>query len=262
MIKSKKLLSLFLLGLLLISACGPSAEEAAATMAAETVQAGREQTQIVEQAIQETVAAAEAANTQTPTFTLTLTPEPTFTETPIPSPTVVSTVEVTSETATVWEGPGIAFPILMTANKGDTFEVYGRSADGSWLVILVDEAGTKGWISISDIKIEGDIGGLLVMESPPTPTVPTATNSTSTSVKITIINNSSKKVTFLAQDESIKKVINLKPGTETSFELPKGSYYGFVGFGGVFCEKGVFSLTNDLLWLVTDSFTCAQDPLH
>ena len=241
---------------ILISACGPSAEETAATMAAETGQAQQE-TEIIEHSIQETVDAAKAAFTQTPTFTLTLTPEPTFTETPIPSPTIVPIAEVTAEEAIIRDGPGVEYLVLDTAKTGDTFEIVGRSADNSWLVILFNDV--QGWISVSDVKVNTDISHLLVMETPPTPIY---TPQERNFVWVTIINQLDRTITISFYRSTYGKhiIIKLAKGEQITVEVPKGKYKVGLSDGKHPCENGgVYEFVQDIIWVVTD---LCNHPFH
>jgi uncharacterized protein YraI len=252
----KKIFYSILLFSLIASACGPSTEEVAATMAAETVQAQRE-TDSVEQSIQDTVEAAEAAYTQTPTFTLTLTPMPAFTETPIPSPTTIPVAEVTVEEAVIRDGPGTAYLVLDTAHQGDTFEIIGRSADNSWLVIMLEDG--QGWINVSDVKANTDISNLLVMETPPTPIY---TPVVKTSFWITIINQYDKEIyySFYASEGTINKHGRIPIGMQDSFELAGGRYKFHAGAKNYNCTGGgTFELNHDIYWIVTDP---CNHPFH
>jgi hypothetical protein len=78
------------------------------------------------------------------------------------TPTILATVVpfiVVNETANLREGPGLSFNITRILNKGETYQVFMRSSDNSWLSL---DQGNKNWISTSLVSLSGDINSLPV----------------------------------------------------------------------------------------------------
>jgi hypothetical protein len=150
---------------LFLAACGPSAEELAPTIVAQTAAANQTATAAVGGAL--SAALTELA----PTLTATATPTPSFT--PSLRPTATATpnplAEVVVELGSIWSGPGDAYKIILNANQGDQLEAAGWSADGEWLVVLLDD-GEMGCISADEIQIGEQGGGLPTVLPPPTAT--------------------------------------------------------------------------------------------
>jgi serine/threonine protein kinase/uncharacterized protein YraI len=118
-------------------------------------------------------ATATATQTPRPTGTLTSTTLPSATSTATPQPTVIFKAIVAVEAANVRSGPGTAFAIVESLPLGTELTVTGRSQDGSWLIVLLDD-GQEGWISLSVVAVDFDVESLAEIESPPTPRVPVA----------------------------------------------------------------------------------------
>jgi|GEM_PF-4673855 len=94
------------------------------------------------------------------------------------TPPTPSTPIVTASTFAldIRSGPGLEFSIINQLNAGDSLEVIGISEQGTWLqVVLI--TGSTGWVSNSDVTLQGDIDSIpIVAEPTPTPTVtPSAT---------------------------------------------------------------------------------------
>ena len=120
-----------LLGLtcLLISACGPSAEDLAATQLAAITQ--------TQAALPTATPAPSATPTDIPTLTPTetLVPTATATDTPTPEPKVI--VSSSSETP-AYAGPGgDPYVEVVTLTQGQELDYVGRSADGQWIAFAI-----------------------------------------------------------------------------------------------------------------------------
>jgi hypothetical protein len=111
---------------------------------------------------------ATAVFTRSPTF-LPTTIEPTVTRTMAPTPFVGLEGEVSSFTW-VRTGPGENYRALITYNKGEGLQVLGKNQDGTWLVVLLSDGTTVGWISSEDIKVSAQVHILPVATPPPTQT--------------------------------------------------------------------------------------------
>jgi hypothetical protein len=92
------------------------------------------------------------------TITRTSTPRPTATatatETPTPTPTV--SLKLNSR-ANIRTGPGKTFRPTMVGKTGDEWVVYGRSADGEWLLVDVEN---YLWVHESVVWIDVNIADL------------------------------------------------------------------------------------------------------
>jgi len=84
-------------------------------------------------------------------------------------------------------GPGIFFETLDVALKGITYPLDGRNATGDWYRIMLTP--NKGcWVLANTGSVSGDLSGLRVLISPPTPTptpTPVPTDCTSYTTKAT-----------------------------------------------------------------------------
>jgi hypothetical protein len=112
--------------------------------------------------------------TPTPTPTLTLTP------TPLPT-TAANQATVTGGVVNIRQGPGVLYPILTTAVRGDTLIVRGQNQAGDWLQVQLAH-GPLGWIarSLTDFRGTAPIVAApplppTVPPPPPPPSVPTHT---------------------------------------------------------------------------------------
>jgi len=147
---------LVVLFLLLISACGPSAEEQA-TLTATAVTA---------------TAAWTEASTSVPTSTATqtLTATPAFTATMTPSPTIAATATFTFPAATVNKqahcryGPSVAYLHAADLLPGDTGTVRERYIYGNWLYVKFDKLNYFCWVAPSVVDVVGDISTLKYKE--------------------------------------------------------------------------------------------------
>ncbi|MEM7031618.1 MAG: SH3 domain-containing protein [Chloroflexota bacterium] len=136
-------------------------------------------------------------STFTPTLIPTETPIPTDTFTPSPLPTVTPSLSPTpapptdtptptipnariSTTVNVREGPGTNFGRIGRVTEGHSSDVFGRSADNSW--IFINFSGGQGWVSAQFANIDGNLAQADVIEvqapapaannPPPAPTEP------------------------------------------------------------------------------------------
>lgn len=101
-----------------------------------------------------------------------------------PTPTSVPEPEapqaVASRTMNVRAGPGTDFSVVASAATGDSFDITGKNADGSWYEVCCFAGDEKGWLSASLVTVEGDAAAIELAENipepPPTPTpAPTPT---------------------------------------------------------------------------------------
>ena len=109
----------------------------------------------------------EPTATRRPTTTITLTALPTLTETP-----VRYEVKVWSDFANIRTGPGTVYAVLDYKERDAELVAIGRNEAGNWFVVQLDPD-TIGWIAGSTLMTDFDPRLLPVVESPPTPIVPT-----------------------------------------------------------------------------------------
>jgi hypothetical protein len=96
---------------------------------------------------------------RTPTPTLTLTPSispipPTASSTPTPTvpPPVIGVVQSVQD-VNIRDGPGTGFDAVVALRPGTGVEVLGRSPDGAWYNIVMED-GREGWISATLVYIQ------------------------------------------------------------------------------------------------------------
>ncbi len=143
--------------LLLISACGPSAEERATLTAT---------------AITATAAAWTKTPSPMPTFTATqtFTPTPVLTTTLTPSPTIAATATFVFPAATVNKqahcryGPSVAYLHAADLLPGDTGTVRERYIYSNWLYVKFDKLNYFCWVASSVVDVVGDISTLKYKE--------------------------------------------------------------------------------------------------
>jgi hypothetical protein len=109
-----------------------------------------------------------SGSTPTPVASLSPTPTPVVSPTPTPS----GFFFVPSFNANCHKGPGTIFDILGVAMKGTNYPIDGRNAENTWLRIMLN-ANMGCWVLGTSGTPTGDLSGLRVLISPPTPT-PTA----------------------------------------------------------------------------------------
>ncbi|MEA3336049.1 MAG: DUF5107 domain-containing protein [Chloroflexota bacterium] len=144
--------------------------------------------------------ARAAAATLTSTPTATATPLPAATSTPTvtsttqpsdtpPAPTITPTalpptstpppptpehagpiLTVQADTLNIRGGPGITFPVVGQAPRGQLFSAIARTADGSWVQIDLD--GMEGWLYGPMVAAEGDLTLLPEADGPPANQIP------------------------------------------------------------------------------------------
>ena len=187
----------------------------------------------------------------TPTFTL------------APSPMLPPTATINVYEAIIWAGPGEDYPIVIKGAKGETYEVVGKSEDSEWLIVQVDED-RQGWVLLDEVKTNVELSELAAIDVPPTPEVTLAPTQSSV-VTITIINNTQKGVNLhfnAAYPLDLKRGVAIKPGNQYTFKLPPGTYSVELTAAGQMCVDKTVTLSQDILWIVTDSFTCGQSPFQ
>lgn len=103
--------------------------------------------------------------------TLLATPAPeTETQAELPPPTVVtstSQVQIITAGLNVRQGPGVNYPAIATAVRGDVLDITGVSANRNWLQIVTAN-GQSGWISAQPdfTRLMGSLDAVPVVNSP------------------------------------------------------------------------------------------------
>jgi len=110
---------------------------------------------------------AGPADSLTPTivFTPTLIPPPPPTATPLPQS---ARIEVTSPTVNLRAGPDTNYAVVGQAQKGQTFDIFGRNDNSSWFQIMRLN-GDIAWI-VNDrqwTRVNGDLSSIEVAENIP-----------------------------------------------------------------------------------------------
>ncbi|MFC1936591.1 hypothetical protein ACFLYP_02865 [Chloroflexota bacterium] len=183
--KSKQILVLLLCLIVSLTACGPSAEEMAATYMAQTSTAEAGNQPLIEQAINATNTHIAIVGTNTPTIsptspptmTPTITLTPTITNTPTETP--VPAVEIIKADTAIRRGPGTMYKTIIEPEVGETYLVVGQNEEGTWLVIDLGN-GEQGWVALEDVSLNITNIQFKIVQPPPTP---------QTVVTITVINN-------------------------------------------------------------------------
>jgi uncharacterized protein YgiM (DUF1202 family) len=218
---------------LLLAACGPSAEERAPTIVAQTAAANQAATAAVGQALAIALTENAPPPSETPTPTITLTP----TETPTPTNTPNPVAEVIEETATIREGPGQNYSIIETVEIGTELEIIGRSEDGDWLAVFVSEE-QNGWVLARSVSHTINLENLVVLVSPPTPNA---------KITITIVNNLDVKISFFIIEENIN--VKVPSGEIRVITLAPGTYYvGYSLATQVSCGRALHTFVADIYW--------------
>ncbi len=106
-----------------------------------------------------------------PTATPTATPEPTATptDTPVPRPQVVAD----RQGLNVRGGPGTVYPVIGEMNQGETADIIGRNAEGSWWQVILAN-GREGWVAALLVTPTGPVDAVEIAANIPA-APPTAT---------------------------------------------------------------------------------------
>jgi hypothetical protein len=165
---------------LILTACGPSAEEPVPTRALAPTftptpevavappvdPAAAAQNQPAGEQPAQALPAANQAQAEPPS------PTPLATDTPAPSPTPPQVAQVVASTnMNVRAGPGTNYPIIGAANQGQTFAVKGKNSAGDWWQI--DYNGQDGWV-FNELVSGQNTQAVAIAVNIPTP--PPATN--------------------------------------------------------------------------------------
>jgi uncharacterized protein YraI len=92
-----------------------------------------------------------------------------------PSDSTAPLVNAT-QNANCRNGPSLEYDIVTSLLEGQSAEITGRSADGSWWQLDPGLGDNKAcWISGSVVQVSGDVSGVVVVSAPPLPTTETPT---------------------------------------------------------------------------------------
>ena len=204
-----------LMSLVCLTACGPSAQDLAATYVVQTF----------------------AAIPPTATETATATPEPTEppTATLAPSPTMYPSITpiaqaiayVGTEIINLREGPGLEYEQIGGAAPGEELEVIGRTGDCEWIKVSLVGVGT-GWVSryVIDLRIACDAIPELIIPTPGLPEEGT-TESSSGSVPgdhVIRVNNKTGGTVVLSLVGTQTYSFSFPPGNGQRISIQPGNY--------------------------------------
>lgn len=102
--------------------------------------------------------------------TLAGSPTPPVTSSPTLTPTLAIPVFIFNENAFCRQGPSVIFPDVFAIPKGDTVDIHGVSPDGFWYFVFSKRYNARCWVAASTGQAGGDLSGVPVLVSPPTPT--------------------------------------------------------------------------------------------
>ncbi|MBN2501051.1 MAG: hypothetical protein JXB38_09765 [Anaerolineales bacterium] len=203
---------LLLLGLLslVLSACGPSAEDLAATQLAAITQ--------TQAALPTATPTPSATPTDIPTITPTetLVPTATATDTPTPEPKVV--VSTSGETP-AYSGPGgEPYVEVVTLTQGQELDYVGKSEDGQWIAFAITDY-QNAWVAVEHLLINFDVATLEEIAAPATP---------ETKYKLLIVNNM-KYDLFVTIPEAGIPATKVEGGKSLVFTLVPQTYSVYIG---------------------------------
>ena len=96
------------------------------------------------------------------------TPEPPTPTSEPPTPTPSQPVAMPKQTINLRNGPGTAYAVIGSAKAGQTLEIVGKSADGTWWQVCC--IGDKqAWLSAGLVTVQGETAGMPVPSNIPTP---------------------------------------------------------------------------------------------
>lgn len=104
---------------------------------------------------------------ESPTPVATFTPNPTATPSQIPTPE--NPTFTLNENASCRSGPDVSFTELASIPDGVTVDIKGASEDGSWYFIFWKQFSVRCWAASTAGVTAGNMTGVPVMISPPTP---------------------------------------------------------------------------------------------
>ncbi|TAK14629.1 MAG: hypothetical protein EPO32_01055 [Anaerolineae bacterium] len=180
-------------------------------------------------------------------------PEPTETFTPeSPSPTPVPSASIKQDGANLRSGPGSDYPIIGTANKGDSISLLGQANDCVWYLVKLAD-GTTAWMAALTVETNQACEGLDVAEIPAPPATATSESVSAGAssgnpvplgeVHSVKVNNKTGDTVYLTFVGAQTFNFVLPPGNGQRISLPAGSYtiyYTMCG-GQRFYEQGAIN---------------------
>jgi hypothetical protein len=97
-------------------------------------------------------------------------PTPSVTSLPTLTPTLATPVFIFNENTFCRQGPSVIFLDVTAIPKGDTVDIRGVSQDGFWYFVFWKRLNASCWVAASTGQASGDLSGVPVLVSPPTPT--------------------------------------------------------------------------------------------
>ena len=84
-------------------------------------------------------------------------------------------------------GPDTSWSVVFILSPGQTAEIIGKTADGTWLEVKNPSiAGSFCWVSAGVVTTTGSLSGVAIVAAPPTSVVPTAVAVVVTSVSVSV----------------------------------------------------------------------------
>lgn len=165
--KSAMILSLVILGMLILAACGP-AETPAPTQDVAMIQTEAAQTVVADM-----TANAPAPATPVPPTLVPPTPGPTLDPNMpvavVPLPAAGEPSAAANYNTSIYSGPGENYVLYASFLSGSQAKVIGKTEDGLWWVISVPPAPNgQGWVSGASVTVTG-ADGVAVVQTPPVP---------------------------------------------------------------------------------------------
>ena len=112
-----------------------------------------------------------AASNPAPAGDATATPGAAAPNAPTAAAPAGASVAPSGEFANVRTGPGVAYDRVGQINTGQSVQVKGKNADGTWFqVAFADAPGGVAWVFNEVVKFTGDASKLTVQQAPPAPT--------------------------------------------------------------------------------------------
>jgi uncharacterized protein YraI len=84
-------------------------------------------------------------------------------------------------------GPDTSWSVVIILSPGQTVEIVGKTADGTWLEVKNPSlAGSFCWVSSGVVTTTGNLSGVAIVAAPPTSVVPTAVAAVVKSISVSV----------------------------------------------------------------------------
>ncbi|HEY65455.1 MAG TPA: SH3 domain-containing protein [Caldilineae bacterium] len=187
---------------------------------------------------------------------VTATPTPETTVTPVVTqpvatrPPIALTARITADVLNVRAGPSTEYAIISKLRNGDQVQVVGRNEEGTWLLVIYDEATeAQGWIFAQYADVSGDVQEAPVATSTAQPGLVRPGRSRFTG-RLAILTRSGGDLYIVNADGSgLRKVTT---GVLDPALSPDGTHVAYARWPGGPDPEGIYvrDLTNDNEWRV------------